>query len=78
MVWAYLRKKAKNNGSVGAKNRGLGLPTLGKERKRMISRGQKQGAGRANLRKKRKQMDNKGLKTGGRRANLRKKEKMND
>ena len=30
---ANIRKKEKTNGLVGAKNRGRGRPTLGKERK---------------------------------------------
>ena len=64
MGLANLRKLEKTNGSVGAKNRGLGKPTSGKERKRMISRGSKQRAGRANLRKRKKTDGLLGLKQG--------------
>ena len=74
---ANLRKKEKTNGLEGAKNRGRGKPTYGKERKRMISRGSKQGARRANLRKREKTDGLLGLKQGAGWTNLRKKEKTN-
>ena len=60
------KEKKKINGLVGAKNRGLGGPTLDKRENEWISTGQKQGAGQANLRKRDKTNGLVGLKTEGR------------